>query len=148
MTAEQLVAALVSCDASEIIAASHKIIASRDRPLLAEVAGHIRQIEIKMVRIDLGGMLRPNASYLEFAIRKLRFVAAGQDCFCNLYAHYDLFLPRTEEKSGHVIILGKKIDRAEWSTLYRCRCADCGQVFRAEQQDGYHYPWAKWTVEG
>ncbi|MGL4310314.1 MAG: hypothetical protein ACRCSU_07485 [Paracoccaceae bacterium] len=148
MTTEQLVAALVSCDASEIIAASHKIIASRDRPLLAGVAGHIRQIETRTVGIDLGGMLRPNASYLDFAIGKLRFAAVGQDCFCKLYPHYDLFLPRAEEKSGHVIILDEKIDRAEWSTLYRCRCVDCEQAFRAEQQDGYHYPWAKWTVEG
>lgn len=137
----------LSRDATRIWSASGAVAQGWDRAVLAELARHRDAIRQATEGVQLGGMLRPNALGLAFALRKLDFVAEEAGCLCTLYPLYDMFLPAREAAEGHVDILELRQDPATWAEQSRCRCRVCGQVFAVREEAGGHYPWAVWTPE-
>ncbi|MGL5011639.1 MAG: hypothetical protein ACRC6I_17315 [Paracoccaceae bacterium] len=142
--AEAVLGDLMSGEAHRIWLACGAIRQSWDRPALRALAAREGDIRAAVRGVDLGGMLRPNASHLDFALQKLRF-AAGEGCFCALYLEDDLFAPVREAEAGHVEISGEVVDHTAGATDYQCRCRSCGQGYGVHEETGYHYPWYVWT---
>jgi hypothetical protein len=86
-------------------------------------------------------MMRPNRATLEFAIRKLRFVATSDACLCALYPHHDLDDPEREQKQGRVVI--DTVRDAPYAEITECRCTTCDTAFTIERGE-YHYSWWSW----
>jgi hypothetical protein len=133
-----------SGDAHRIWLACGAVRQSWDRASLRLLQARAADIRAATQGIDLGGMLRPNATHLDFALRKLQF-AAGEACFCALYLTDDLCDPTRAAANGHIIILSETVDQAAYATSFRCGCLACGQHFAVREEAGYHYPWYAWT---
>jgi hypothetical protein len=140
---EGVLADFLSRDGTRIWQASGAVIASRDRAGLRALAAEAEAIRTATAGVPLGGMLRSNATHLDFALRKLAF-AAGEACLCGLYPTYDMFDPEQEAARGHVDLLGQ--ETGDWSAVFTLRCRDCGQAFRAVQEFGGHYVTARWEA--
>lgn len=134
---------LTSQDPQRIRHAACAIRQLQDRPQLLALAAHLDAIRHRTADIDLGGMLRPNRSHLDFALRKLALVAQSDACLCSCYPLYDLYNPDDEAHDGHVEITGMARVGDSAFEDYLCRCTRCGQRFRVEAQE-YHYPWWHW----
>jgi hypothetical protein len=143
MTPEDWLPALLSKDSDRIWRTCGAIRRSWDRAALCALAGESARIEAATKGVDLGGMLRPNALQLSFALRKLSL--AGTDaCFCSLYRLDDLFDPTQEAEAGHVALSDAVVDMVNQEAHWTCTCRACGARFRATEVMGYHYPWYRW----
>ncbi len=134
---------LVSKNTKRILAGASAIRTLRDRAELMNLASHLAEIRKSTRNISLGGALRPNSSHLDFAIRKLEFIRDSHECLCALYEMDDLYDPQTEQKSGHIRILGTTLLDGKWIDFYECECMECGVRYRVEERE-YHYTWWKW----
>jgi hypothetical protein len=143
MTAADLLADLTSQDTTRIWSASHAIITSHDLETLRSLAHHVGTMTAATDGTDLGGGLRPNRAALEFAMRKLLFVAEGTRCLCELYPLYDLFDPEKLAAANHVVITAEKI--TDHTSIYACTCQSCKTRYSVERFD-YHYPWWTWQI--
>jgi hypothetical protein len=139
-----LLNALLSKDPTRIWSAACAIRTLRDPDALAALATHIVAIKTATKGIDLGGAVRPNASHLDFALRKLEFVRAGRGCLCQLYPEDDFYDPQREADAGHVEILDTIVNVEEWKHAMICRCLQCGQRYTADERH-YHYIWWEWV---
>lgn len=110
---------------------------------LKHLASHLPDIRRQTDGIALGGALRPNASHLEFALRKLEIVRLSEECLCSLYYLDDLFDPTREEKAGNIRITAVARIDGKWVDYYECTCTLCGKRFRVEERE-YHYTWWAW----
>lgn len=133
---------LVSRDTQRIWAASWEVIHSRNTALLLDLAGRVAEIREAARGVELGGMLRPNRVAVDFALQKLAFYAAGDECPCALYLSFDLYDPEREASEGNVVLHpdGRPVG------TYRCTCTLCGRWFGVVREE-YHYPWWQWTAE-
>ncbi|SMC20287.1 hypothetical protein SAMN02745857_00893 [Andreprevotia lacus DSM 23236] len=137
---------LTSQDPQRIRRASGAIRDLRDRPQLLALAAHIDAIRHSTADVELGGMLRPNRSHLDFALRKLALVAQSDACLCGCYPLDDLYSPNEEARDGHIEITAMEKVNGNWFEDYLCRCTHCGQRFRVEEQE-YHYMWWRWLPQ-
>ena len=135
---------ITSKDPQRIWASACAIRTLRDPRELAFLVAHLDEIKQSTNNVPLGGALRPNASHLEFAIRKLEFVKNDSDCLCGLYPLDDLFNPVEEERAGNVAILESTSDKEAWTSAYECQCRLCNARYHVEQGE-YHYTWWAWT---
>jgi hypothetical protein len=133
---------LTSGNADQIWEGACAIRDLRDLRELRELALHLPEIRSKTEGIRLGGAVRPNSSHLEFALRKLEFVADPSGCLCRLYPQDDLFSPEREEGAGAVRILDRVLKNG-YLDFYLCECTSCAQRYRVEEGE-YHYTWWKW----
>ena len=133
-----LLADLLSGDATRIWSASCAVRTLRDRAELQRLSGHIDGIKRSTRDVPLGGMLRSNSTHLQFALLKLAFVASSTECLCTLYEKDDLFDPDKEEGAGNVRILSNDLYD------YVCECTLCGARYRVEERE-YHYLWWRWA---
>lgn len=130
---------LVSRDAQRIWAASWEVIHSRNTALLLDLAGRVAEIREAARDVELGGMFRSNRVALDFALQKLAFYVAGDECPCALYLLFDMYDPEREARDGNVVI------HAE-TEMYHCACTLCGSRYGVDRRE-YHYPWWQWTAE-
>ncbi len=138
---EGVLADFLSRDASRIWHAAGAVMASWDRDALRALAAEVAEIRAATEGVPLGGMFRPNATHLSFALRKLAY-AQGDECLCGLYPTYDMFDPAREAERGHVVVVSEEV--GEWTAVYGVRCCVCGQEFRVTQEFGGHYVTARW----
>jgi hypothetical protein len=138
---EGVLADFLSRDASRIWRAAGTVMASWDRVGLRRLAAEAEAIRTATEGVPLGGMLRPNATHLNFALRKLEF-AVGDACLCGLYPTYDMFDPDREAERGHVVV--EAVENADWTAVHAVRCGSCGQAYRVTQEFGGHYVTARW----
>jgi hypothetical protein len=131
----------LSRDPHRIWSASGAVRHLADRDALRRLAAHVDEIEARTRGVELGGMMRPNATHLAFALRKLRFARDSAECLCTLNAQDDLVDPDREAREGRVTRVSE--DPATWSCV--CRCNACGREWRVERRE-YHYPWWIWTA--
>ena len=134
---------LTSRDPKRIWEAACAIRKLRDHGELTALAAALDQIKISTKGVDLGGMLRPNSSHLNFAIRKLEFVRDRSDCLCELYTQDDMYDPEHEAAEGNVVLTDSRVSDDGWVEYYACRCSLCGAKFRVEPRE-YHYTWWEW----
>lgn len=135
---------LVSRDPTRIWSSACAIRTLRDQRALGTLALHLETIRERTQGVSLGGALRPNASHLEFALRKLEFVKSSHQCLCVLYPQDDMYDPGQEEAQGNVRILETVRLEGGWVDHYQCRCALCGADYRVEEGES-HYAWWSWT---
>lgn len=138
---EGLLADFLSRDGSRIWHAAGAVMASWDRAALRRLAAEAEAIGAATAGVPLGGMLRPNSTHLDFALRKLAF-AQREACLCGLYPTYDMFDPDREAERGHVAVVA--VENGEWTAVHAVRCCACGQGFRVTQEFGGHYVTARW----
>lgn len=136
---------LTSRDATRIWKACGAIRHLRDRAELTPLVNNIDLIRASTKNVRLGGMLRPNSSHLEFALRKLEFVRDGEECFCKLYMLDDMFGPEREQESGNVAIVDTIKTANGFVDHYICRCVLCNETYRVTERE-YHYTWWKWEI--
>lgn len=134
---------LTSKDPTRIWAASSAIRTLRDSVLLAELAAQIEQIRASTQGVELGGVLRPNASHLNFALRKLEWVRNAEGCLCGLYPLDEMYDPDREAEVGNVRRLTTQYLEGGYIDFYETECTICGACFRVEERD-YHYTWWSW----
>lgn len=134
---------LTSRDPKRIWEAACAIRKLRDHGELTALAAALDQIKSSTKGVDLGGMLRPNSSHLNFAIRKLEFVRDRSDCLCELYMQDDMYDPEKEAAEGNVGLTESVVSDDGWVEYYACGCALCGAKFRVEPRE-YHYTWWEW----
>ncbi|KLJ02558.1 hypothetical protein [Luteimonas sp. FCS-9] len=134
---------LTSGDAHRIWSAAGRIRHLRDMAALTHLADHIATIRARTRDIDLGGALRPNASHLRFALRKLAFVRDGAGCLCTLYPADDFYDPAREAEAGWVRILETAPRPGGWGERLICACTSCGMRYQVEDEE-YHYRWWRW----
>lgn len=133
---------ITSRDPERVWLSSCAIRTLRDADEIAVLVHNLDEIKQKTKRLNLGGSLRPNASHLDFAIRKLEFLKSSSDCPCALYLMDDLYDPAKEEKEGNIQITGTIM--ADWGVdHYECICKLCGVRFRVDERQ-YHYTWWAW----
>ena len=132
---------ITSGDPHRIWSASSSIRRLRDKEVLSLLVQHLDEIKEKTRGIELGGMLRPNSSHLNFALRKLEFIRDQHQCLCRLYTEDDLFDPKQEETAGNIRILNETI--VNHSSIYTCQCLLCNTRYHVEERQ-YHYPWWLW----
>jgi len=137
---------LTSRDPKRIREASCAVRKLRDRSELAHLVQDLDRIKKLTKGVKLGGMLRPNSSHLDFAIRKLELAGSSEDCFCSLYPLDDMFDPTGEEKDGNIKIIATVLAEGNWVDHYDCVCSLCGARFRVEERE-YHYTWWSWQRE-
>lgn len=135
---------ITSKDPQRIWASACAIRTLRDPQTLALLVAHLDEIKQSTNGVPLGGALRPNASHLAFAIRKLEFVKNQSGCLCSLYTLDDLYDPAKEEQAGNIRILASTSDKETWSSVYECQCCLCQARYHVEQGE-YHYTWWAWT---
>jgi hypothetical protein len=140
---EGVLADFLSRDASRIWRAAGAVMASWDRTGLRVLALQAGAIRAATEGVPLGGTLRPNATHLGFALRKLKF-AEGEACLCGLYPTYDMFDPLREAERGHVVMVSEAV--GDWTAVSLVRCSACGQGFRVTQEFGGHYVTARWEI--
>jgi hypothetical protein len=145
MSADRVLADLISRDAQRIWAASHDVIRSQDLTLLRALASEGWAIETATHAVELGGALRPNRATLDFALKKLLHVATSDACLCTLYPTYDMFDLAREVQAGHVAILPEVSSPDE--RVITCSCARCNATYNVEERE-YHYPWWQWSARG
>jgi hypothetical protein len=133
----------LSRDPQRIWAAAGAVMRCWDRAALRRLAVRAADIRAATDGIDLGGALRPNATHLAFALRKIAF-AEGDACLCGLYPDYDMFAPAREAAEARVVVSSERFD--DGTGHYTCRCCACGQGFAVREETGYHYPWYVWEV--
>jgi len=134
---------LLSEDSHRIWSAACAIRRSRDFETLKLLSLNLELIEESTKKVALGGGLRPNASHLDFAIRKLGFVKTSTSCLCGLYAMDDQYNPVEEMKAGNISISSTVLAGGEWIDYYDCSCMLCGARFHVEERE-YHYTWWAW----
>jgi hypothetical protein len=137
---------LTSRDSTRIWKACGTIRHLRDLTELMSLVDNIDVIRTATKNVPLGGMLRPNSSHLEFALRKLEFVRDGEGCFCKLYMLDDMFGPEREQESGNIAIIDTIKTADGFVDHYICRCVLCDQIYRVTERE-YHYTWWKWEIE-
>jgi hypothetical protein len=137
---------LTSRDPKRIWEASCAVRKLRDRSELAHLVEHLDRIKRATKGVKLGGMLRPNSSHLDFAIRKLELTGTSDDCLCSLYPLDDMFDPTGEEEAGNITITATVLTDGNWVDHYDCVCTLCGARFRVDERE-YHYTWWAWRKE-
>ena len=78
------------------------------------------------------------------ALWRLRAVARGLACGCELYPGSGRFDPRAEQEEGHVEILQAIVKAKEYHTVFTCCCTTCGRLFNVSDEPGpqrasYHW---------
>ncbi len=141
----QLLEDITSGDPHRIWSASGAIRRLRDKETLLLLVQHLDEIKEKTRGIELGGMLRPNSSHLNFALRKLEFVRDEQGCLCLLYTEDDLFDPAQEEANGNIRILNESTET--YTGMCDCQCSLCDTNYHVEEHM-YHYAWWAWKKVG
>jgi len=137
---------LISRDATRVWKACGVIRHLRDRAELSALIDDLDLIKRSTRNLKLGGMLRPNSTHLEFAIRKLEFVRDSGRCFCLLYTHDDMFDPEREQTSGNILIESTVKTPDGFVDHYVCVCLICRSRYRVTERE-YHYTWWKWELE-
>ena len=133
---------IVSKDPHKIWAACGAIRQLRDVEQLQQLANSLDLIRLSTRGVPLGGALRPNSSHLDFAIRKLDYIAKAEGCLCALYLVDDLFDPDREANAGNVRLYDEPGEKSPYCSYYSCSV--CGQKFKVEARE-YHYPWWEWS---
>jgi hypothetical protein len=143
-SAAMVLADLLSGDSDRIWSASHAIIQSRDAAFLGELSGHGEAIQQATDGIAMGGAFRSNRDALAFSIAKLRHVAAGSNCLCELYpdCNYNGIDPKSEAEAGYVEITKEVV--IPYESEYDCRCTHCDATYFVKEGD-YHLPYWNWT---
>jgi hypothetical protein len=141
----QILDDLLSKDPTRIWTGAGAIRRLRDLETLAALATYIDEIKRCTSGVDLGGALRPNASHLHFALRKLEFVRAGRGCLCQLYPEDDFYDPQREAADGHVEIVESIVNADACSHIVVCRCTQCDRRYTADERQ-YHYTWWAWMA--
>ena len=136
---------ITSKDPHRIWLSSGAIRELRNIEELRYLASHLEEIKEKTKGISLGGMVRSNSTHLDFAIRKLEFIATSNECLCRLYLLDDLYDPERESKAENVRITRVVQPEGTWVDYYECECTLCGQRFRVEERE-YHYTWWAWRL--
>ena len=144
-TTMTLLADLTSKNPERIWASACAIRTLRDLDELRFLAQHLAEIAASVRDVKLGGALRPNASHVNFALRKLRYVQSASGCLCALYPEDDLFDPNQEHAAGHVVIHTIRYIDNKWVDYYDCECCICGKHYRVEERE-YHYTWWAWQL--
>ena len=144
MTPDQTLADFLSGDVTRVVAAAHAVRGCHDRAMLALLAGQIDRIRAATRGLDLGGELRPNASYLDVALRKLE-AARGIACLCTVFSSDEMANPQTLAAAGVVEILSAVDDPNLWETRIELRCKVCSLRYIVREDNSYHYPWFEWA---
>lgn len=121
-----LLADLTSRDPQRVWASACAIIKLRNDAELRELVAQLPALRQATSGLNLGGALRANSTYVDFAIQKLEFYQHGRGCMCQLYLRYDLYDPLQEQNNENTRIISITIDRAAWTTIYACHCTLCG----------------------
>jgi hypothetical protein len=134
--------ALDSSDAGTVLEAAHAVRHEWDRSTLRTLSDVANRLDRRLSKLNFGGALRPNRSYVEAALKRIR-LAATRDCLCNSYLSDDMYNPDREEGTGRIRIL-KRVDNDEKCALeFVCECVSCSSAFEVEERS-YHYSWWKW----
>jgi len=139
-----LLADFLSRDTARILPAAWAVLFSREPAELDPLVPAVDRIRSSVRRVDLGGLIRPNAGNVEAALRKLEDYAEGA-CWCQAYTRLDQFDPEKEQDAGHVRILSTS--EPGWSMTFDVECTVCGREFGVEQGE-YHVMWWKWVPRG
>ncbi|TGO05382.1 hypothetical protein [Serinibacter arcticus] len=139
-TAADILADLVSGDASRALSGSHAVIRA-ERATVEELAPHAVRIDRATDDLDYGGALHSNANHVVQAVRVLQAAAAGE-CECTTWHGWLFYEPTKLVAAGKAEILSTS--EPGWSMTYECRCTACGATYSVEQGD-YHYTWWQWS---
>lgn len=147
MNSDVILEEITSGDAHKIWAGAHAIIHLKDEARLMTIARHLADIRKTTSGVELGGLFCPNKYHLQFAIKKLEFVALPnpKPCICSLYPEYMMFSPMQEEAAGSMrIVQTFLLEGSKYVDHYLCECLSCGIQYRVEERE-YHYTWWAWT---
>src|SRR5262245_39704909 len=93
---------ITSKDSHRIWLACGAIRHLRDAVELRELIDNLDLIRSSTRGVPLGGRLLPNSRHLEFAIRKLEYIANAEGCLCALYLIDEFADPEREAREGNV----------------------------------------------
>lgn len=152
MSPEAALNGFLSRDPDRIMAAIRVVMETRDADVLDHLSAQSTVIEKATKGIDLGGAFIPNRVQLNLALKRLRLyrdgkAAAGNTrdfCYCRLFGDHLSHHPELMRDRGRVEIESEDVRREEYTTIYRCRCVECGAKFRVQEDIGWHVPTYRW----
>lgn len=134
---------LDSSEADTVLKAAHAIRHEWDRDVLNSLANVADRLERRLSEMSFGGALRPNRSYVEAALGRIRLAATGT-CLCESYLSDEMYDPDREESEGRVRIFERVPNQEKYALEFACECVLCGAGFVVEERQ-YHHSWWKWN---
>lgn len=135
--------ALDSTDAETVLKASHTIRHEWDRSALQSLADVANRLEHRISKLNFGGTLRPNRTYVEAALNRIR-LAATCNCLCDSYLSDEMYDPDREASEGRIRLLSRVANYEKQAYEFICECVLCGSQFAVEERQ-YHYSWWQWS---
>ncbi len=146
MNPSETLEAITSNDNHQAWLAAWDIIRANEAELEQYFLPHLKVIKLAIDKLKKSdkSVLRDSRDCVRLALRILDAVNDGK-CRCSVFTSTNQMLPESEEKYGLIEIIEKR--DIPWEPEYKCKCTQCGQMFLAIENHGYHYPWSKWIKE-